>query len=578
MNTAAETASAKSSARPLAPLNTGWAAWWMRPAVLLRLTFLLTFLVYVRTITFDWVFDDHLQVTMNPWLASWGSLKQIFTLHSWAFTDYEVPAKFYRPLYLVWLLANNQLFHGMPGWFHLAGVFLHLGVVYLAFLTARRLMKDERLAAIAALLFALHPSKVESVAWVAGLTEVLLAVFFFGTVLAYLRWVQGDLDDADGARRDRWLVTSGLCFAGAIFSKETAVLAPVLIFAHYWMSKTWQGRSREVVKLVSPYVLVGIAYWMIRLEVMHGVAQLNGRLSASKTILTIPEALWWYIGHVVWPFGLSLYYPEMIVRTASVTAFVLPAIALAGLAAAYWRFARKSATAKLMGFWFVLTLLPPVVAILLLQPHDRYLYLPTFAFAVVAAMLINKLDMTKAALVVGAIVIAFAAGSFITSCYWEDDLHIFERALVKAPDNMSVRSLLGGLLVDSGQKDRAFSIMLDGYSRHPDSVNLSFAIAQLYQNQNQFPEARKFLEHTLTLDADERVIALCHFSMGTMAQSEKNFDEAVLEYRKAIALSPGSAGFHQSLGTVLRVQGNIAEANEEFEKEKQIRQMRTRNF
>jgi tetratricopeptide (TPR) repeat protein len=508
---------------------------------------------------------------MNPWLASWRSLKQIFTLHSWAFTDYEVPAKFYRPLYLVWLLINNQLFHGMPGWFHLAGVFLHLGVVYLAYLTARRLMGDERLAAIAALLFALHPSKVESVAWVAGLTEVLLAVFFFGTVLAYLRWVQD-------CRADRWLLVSAVCFAGAIFSKETAVLAPVLILAHYWMSGSWKGRWSEAAKLMAPYVAVGVAYWIVRLDVMHGVAQLSGRLSVSKTIFTMPLAFWWYIAHTVWPFSLSLYYPEMIVRTPSVTGFGLPLLGLVVLTAAYAWAARGSATARLMGLWFFLTMLPPVGAILLLQPHDRYLYLPSFAFAVVAAMLIGKLSTKWAAVAVAVLAASFAAGSFVTSGYWEDDLHIFERALVKAPDNMSVRSLLGGLMVDTGQKDRAFAIMLDGYQKHPDSVNLSFAIAQLYQNQNDFVEARKFFGRTLTLDADERVKALCYLSMGAMAQKEKNLDEAAALYRQGIALSPGSAGFHQSLGTVLRAQGKSSEANEEFEKEKQIRVARTRNF
>src|SRR5262249_42857830 len=184
--------------------------------VMLRVALVLTFLAYVRTVTFDWVFDDHYQVTMNPWLDSWGSLKQIFTLHSWAFSDFTMPAKFYRPMYLVWLLLNNQIFHGTPAWFHLAGVALHLVVVYLAYLTARRLLGNDWLAAVAALIFGLHPTKVESVAWVAGLTEVVLSAFFFGTVLAYLRWRQTD------GRPAKWLWISVACFAGAIFSKETA--------------------------------------------------------------------------------------------------------------------------------------------------------------------------------------------------------------------------------------------------------------------------------------------------------------------------------------------------------------------
>jgi len=311
---------------------------------------------------------------------------------------------------------------------------------------------------------------------------------------------------------------------------------------------------------------------------MHGVAQLSGRLSLTKTLFTMPVALWWYIGHTVWPFGLSLYYPEMIVRNASVTRFVLPALGLVTLAALYAWFARNSSTAKLMGIWFFLTILPPVGAVLLLQPHDRYLYLPSFAFAVVVAMLLGRLSTGPRAVAVVVIALGFAAGTFVTSGYWEDDLHIFERALVKAPDNMSVRSLLGGLLVDNGQKDRAFAIMLDGYRRHPDSVNLSFAIAQLYQNQDDHSDARKFYEHTLSLDADQRVKALCYLGLGAMSQTEKNLPDAEIQYRKAIELSPGSAGFHQSLATVLRAQGKSAEAEQEFEKEKQIRLSRTRNF
>ena len=566
-STAAGIDSEKTSVPEAAP---GWAAWMMRPPVLLRAAFLLTFLVYLRTITFDWVFDDHLQVTMNPWLASWGSLKQIFTLHSWAFTDYEVPAKSIRRLPGV--AAHQQSVVSRD-----AGLVSPRGRVSASWRRVPGLSDSATIdggraaGSDCGAVVCLIPSKVESVAWVAGLTEVLLAVFFFGTVLAYLRWVQ------DG-RADRWLLVSAACFAAVIFSKETAVLAPVLILAHYWMSGSWKGRWSEAAKLMAPYVAVGAAYWIVRLEVMHGVAQLSGRLSASKTIFTMPLAFWWYIAHTVWPFSLSLYYPEMIVRTPNVPGFVLPLLGSVVLTAAFARVARGSATARLMGLWFVLTILPPVGAILLLQPHDRYLYLPSFAFAVVAAMLIGKLSTKWAAVSVAVLAASFAAGSFVTSGYWEDDLHIFERALVKAPDNMSVRSLLGGLLVDSGQKDRAFAIMLDGYQKHPDSVNLSFAIAQLYQNQNEFVEARKFFGHTLTLDADERVKALCYLSMGTMAQKEKNLDEAAAMYRQGIALSPGSAGFHQSLGTVLRAQGKTAEANEEFEKEKQIRVARTRNF
>src|SRR5437899_4171993 len=81
----------------------------------------------------------------------------------------------------------------------------------------------------------------------------------------------------------------------------------------------------------------------------------------------------------------------MIVRTASFTKFILPAVGLLVLAGAYARFTCKS-TLQLMGLWFTLTLVPPVGAILLLQPHDRYLYLPSFAVAIIIAECLNRLD------------------------------------------------------------------------------------------------------------------------------------------------------------------------------------------
>ena len=544
----------------------------MCPGVLLRITFALTFLVYARTVTFDWVFDDHLQVAMNPWLDSWRSLKLMFTLQSWAFSDFTMPAKFYRPMYLVWLLVNNKLFHGTPGWFHLSAVFLHLVVVYLAYLTARRLLRDDRMAVIAALIFALHPSKVGAVAWVSGATEVVHAAFFLGTVLAYLRWQQSE------NRAMKWLVVSVLCFAGAILSKETAILAPVLIAAHHWLTSAPEtNRFRSTATLISPYLVVGLAYWIIRVDVLSGVAQLGATLSVAKTIYTIPLAFWWYILHTVWPFGLSLDYPVMIVRTTSFTKFILPAVGLLVLAGAYAWFTCKS-TLQLMGLWFILTLIPPVGAILLLQPHDRYLYLPSFAVAIFIAECLSRLSINKTAAWVLVIAIAFTVGTYQTIGYWDSDVKIFARSMEKAPDNMVVRTRYAGALCDRGEEQKALDTLLAGYNRHPESATISYSLALIYFSNRQFDDARRFFTHTLSVAEDKRAKGLCHFHLGLMAQTQGNLTEANREFRNALVYSSTSAGFHQALGNVLRAQGATDEARAEFKKEQQIRETRTRNL
>lgn len=550
-----------------------WAAWFLRPDVILRATFFASLLIYLRTITFDWVFDDHVQVVLNPWLWSWGSVKQMFTLHSWAFSDYGFAGKFYRPLYLVWLLINNKLFGALPGWFHLTGVLLHLGVVWLAYLTAKRILNNERWAAIAAALFALHPTKVESVAWVAGLTEPLLALFFFGCVLAYLRWEQ------TGANQSRWLVLSVACFACAIFAKETAVFAPILVLIHYGAADR-DDRLRGLVRVTAPYFLVALAYWIIRWRVMSGIAQLGGKLSIAKTIYTIPIAFWWYFKHTVWPFGLSLLYPEMIVKAPSFLLFVLPLIGLVGLLGIAFWWARKSIVIRLMSAWTLLTLLPPIGTILLVQPHDRYLYLPSFGAAVITAELLRKCNpkQTTTAILLVLMVVVFGAASFATTSYWENDLAIFKRGMDVAPDNPAARTFYSGALMNEGDKEGAFKIMLEGVKLRPDSANLNLQLAQMYESVGNYDEAESYYERTLTLNADARFLGICHYSLGNLAQKRGDLVRTEAQYKSAIEASPTAAGYHQALGILLRNEGRNEEARHEFEQEEQIRVARTRNF
>src|SRR5262249_4901517 len=154
-----------------------------------------------------------------------------------------------------------------------------------------------------------------------------------------------------------------------------------------WLNAGPGERSaKSMLRLAIPYAIVGTVYFVIRLRILSGVAEMGGKLSAIKTFYTLPIAFWWYVKQTLWPFGLSLYYPEMIVRTPSLPWFVLPAVAAVIAVAGYAWFTRRSRLLQFLGLWFLLTLAPPVATVLLLQPHARYLYLPTFAFAVMVAL------------------------------------------------------------------------------------------------------------------------------------------------------------------------------------------------
>ena len=171
----------------------------------LRIVLLLTFVSYLPAIAFDFVWDDRLLIVMNPWMESWRYVPAFFTKHMWAFDGFHIDANFYRPLFLLWLFLIKHSTGGAPGWFHLAAIGLHLCVIVEVYALTCLLTQEAGVAVIAAMIFALHPAKVEAVAWISGMTEVLCAVLLFATLICWLRW--------ERSRRAFWRLSSLALFA-----------------------------------------------------------------------------------------------------------------------------------------------------------------------------------------------------------------------------------------------------------------------------------------------------------------------------------------------------------------------------
>src|SRR5512140_3073924 len=125
-----------------------------RPArAWLTLALLLTALVYLATLRFEFCMDDIPQIAFNPLLHSWRNLPGFFVHHIWTQVQGAVSSNYYRPLFLAWLLVNFKLFGPNPVWWHSSTLFMHLVATYLAFVVARRVTRSDLGGAIAALLF-----------------------------------------------------------------------------------------------------------------------------------------------------------------------------------------------------------------------------------------------------------------------------------------------------------------------------------------------------------------------------------------------------------------------------------------
>src|SRR5215510_14982964 len=163
------------------------AQWFMQPSVLLRIVLYLTTLIYLRTALFDYVYDDSTLITLNPWMESWKQVPQLLTHSFWGFLEVPREIDFYRPLVSLVFTTILHVFGSAPGWFHIVAAGLHVWATYLVYRLACETVGDKTIAAIASGLFGLHPTKVETAAWISGISDSLSAVLFLGSMIWYFK-------------------------------------------------------------------------------------------------------------------------------------------------------------------------------------------------------------------------------------------------------------------------------------------------------------------------------------------------------------------------------------------------------
>ena len=198
----------------------------------LLLAFLAAFaaIPYLNTLRNLFVYDDFKQVVNNPYLQNFHHLKEIFTTPVWSFLGGDYSRNYYRPLMSFGYLLCHQFFGPRPLAFHLVNLALNLLVVLLLFLVTWRMFNDRTLAFVAAGLFAVHPIHSESVAWIAAITDIELALFYLLTFWFFL-----GLSKVHGRRLILGELSMVVSFALALLAKEPAATLVVLatLYEHF---------------------------------------------------------------------------------------------------------------------------------------------------------------------------------------------------------------------------------------------------------------------------------------------------------------------------------------------------------
>ena len=541
-----------------------------------------TVVVYLPVRHYEFVgFDDGKFVTENPNIRdglTWRSVR-------WAFTAglirHDPNADYWRPLSLLSHALDIEMFGLRPAGHHLMNVGLHAAAAVALFLVLQSMTDAFWRCALVAALFALHPLRVESVAWVTERKDVLSGLFFILTLGAYTRYVRGPFSML------RYLAVFFL-FALALMSKPMVVTLPfVLLLLDFWPL----GRTRWAPPVVAgnnvtmpPGQLLKEKLPLFVLAAASSMVTFLGQLTASGLNLArvplgirIANALLscaGYIGKIFWPTGLAVFYP-LHPGLSAATAMVA-GIGLVGVTTAVVGGARRRPWLVTGWFWYLGMLGPAIGVFQGMQAAmaDRFTYLPSIGLTMMLCWSVPSRAMERWNLKVitcvaaAAVVAVCAALSRVQVGYWKDTETLFRHALDVTWDNWLAQYNLGLALSQVGKFEEAIGHYEQALRITPDDADAHSNLGIVLMQSGRIPEAMEQWEQALRLKPDH---VEAHYNLGTALGQVGRIPEAMEQWEQALRLKPDYAEAHYNLGTVLGRVNRIPEAIEHLEQALRIK-------
>jgi Flp pilus assembly protein TadD len=479
----------------------------------------LTWAVFVQTGRYQFVnYDDPLYVLDNAHVRAGLTWRGI----EWAFT--HVHSQNWHPLTTISHMLDCQLFGVNPGAHHLVNVFFHSIAALLLFILLQQMTGRVWLSGFVAAVFAIHPLRVESVAWIAERKDVLSGVFFMLTLIAYVAYTR--------KRTVGRYLTMSILYACGLMSKPMLITTPlILLLLDYWPLDRF-ARSTVSKRLMEkvPLFALSIGSCIATLWAQNFALGSTEFLPLQWRITNAVFSYFEYVRQMFWPVDLIPFYvhPE---GRLEMWRFLFAAIVLIALTAIVFIRRRKNPYLIVGWFWYLIMLIPVIGIVQVgLQGHaDRYTYLPQVGLEIALVWLIW--DLTKSwrqrkIVLSGAgalVVCTLSILSWKQATHWRDTEALWRHTLAVTPDSDVAHAGLGGILFVRGRIDES----IDHY------------------------------ESALRL-RDGNVAA--HFGLGRALAAKQKTDAAIFHFQKALSIQPDYIGASNDLGVLLASKGEIKEA------------------
>ena len=529
---------------------------WLRNNLGLVVLLLLVFFIYIPSLKGEFIIDDIPFIRDNPYILDISHVSRFFTKGVWENSAHEINNEpLYRPMNLMPMLLNHALWGSNPVGYHAFLLLLHLANTCLVYALIRKVVAGSAMAAtIGAAMFALHPARVESVAWISGGIDPLVAFFLLAAMLAHRLFIDSLNNKPADFKNKKWryLGLSIICFQLALWSKEVAFIFPLVVVAH---DLIYRRKIHWPTVFIHTLIIAG--YVIARSLVLTKAGQVSA-IDFSHISRVIDFALG-YSEMLVLPTHMPFYIqpPEHAVSSVLGTVSV---IAMAILAAFNWRsfyngqgdMSRKQGGLhRKQDFAFSVVWMTGFFwpAILLAFYTDgfyagRYLYVPSAGVAIFVAIFYDNMNAAyprfKNPLLISCALIA-AFYSFVTwkeIPVWHDAGTIYGKIAQVAPENAVGFLGLGQFHLNRGDyaaAEKDFQLALQKSRTLGLREESLVSLGTINGINNNLAQSEIYLREAVKINPKN---SDAWAGLGNLAWIREHPDEAISFYEKALSLRP----------------------------------------
>ncbi len=498
-------------------------------------------------------YDDDVMVSENPCINGFSARNL-----SWAF--HHTTTGIWMPMTWVSYMLDNSLFGKTAAGYHVTNIALHTANTLLLLFLLFKMTGRIGPSAFVAALFAMHPLRVESVAWIAERKDVLSVFFCLLGLMAYVRHVRNP-------KPTNFMIVVMLMML-SLMSKPMFITFPfLLLLLDYWPlnrargSGVWLRLALEKIPLfflTLVFCLIAILAQKSASAIPHGSSSIAGH--AARVI----GNYFFYIRKIIWPQDLAVIYPQAPPALAAVTAAALLLVLVT------WWVLRQGAAKPCLAvgwFWFLGALVPVIGIIPIghVWTADRYTYFPSIGLFLMLVWGIYEMAAGRKRLYIvsiicaGCLLAAYAYGTRLYLRCWANSATLFERARAVNPNDPLVYDVLGLVVEGQGRQQEALSCFRKALNLDANDVYANVNIGRMLLQLDRYQESLPYIEKAIKIAPNNEHVLN---NMGIGLACAGRYQESISYFEKALQLDPYLLKAHLNMGLALMKVGRDQEAIE----------------